>query len=75
MQLAGASLSDALAAGFAAHVLGGACEVLASLHVLLAAAMSAAIAMAEVAAQNVIDLFAGELKDEMTFNLEGLQKP
>jgi D-3-phosphoglycerate dehydrogenase / 2-oxoglutarate reductase len=40
-----------------------------------AAAMSAAIAMAEVAAQNVIDLFAGELKDEMTFNLEGLQKP
>ena len=39
-----------------------------------AAAMSAAIAMAEVAAQNVIDLFAGGLKDEMTFNLKGLRK-
>ena len=39
-----------------------------------AAAMSAAIAMAEVAAQNVVDLFAGDLKDEMTFNLKGLHK-
>lgn len=39
-----------------------------------AAAMSAIIAMAEMAAQNIVDHFDGNLKDEMTFNLSGLRK-
>lgn len=38
-----------------------------------AGAMSAAIAMAEMSAQNVIDTFNGVLRDDCTFNLEALR--
>lgn len=38
-----------------------------------AGAMSAAIAMAEMSAQNVIDQFNGVLRDDCTFNLEALK--
>lgn len=38
-----------------------------------AGAMSAAIAMAEMSAQNVIDTFNGVLREDCTFNLEGLR--
>jgi D-3-phosphoglycerate dehydrogenase len=38
-----------------------------------AGAMSAAIAMAEMSAQNVIDAFNGVLRDDCTFNLEALR--
>lgn len=38
-----------------------------------AAAMSAAIAMAEMSVQNVIDHFNGVLREDCTFNLEGLR--
>ena len=38
-----------------------------------AASTSASIAMAEMSAQNVIDTFNGVLRDDCTFNLEGLK--
>lgn len=38
-----------------------------------AAAMSAAVAMAEMSAQNVIDHFNGVLREDCTFNLDGLR--
>lgn len=38
-----------------------------------AGAMSAAIAMADMSAQNVIDTFNGVLREDCTFNLEGLR--
>ena len=39
-----------------------------------AGAMSAIIGMAEMAAQNVVDQFAGKLRDDCTFNLRDLKR-
>ncbi len=38
-----------------------------------AGAMSAAIAMAEMSARNILDAFAGELREDCTFNLHALR--
>ena len=38
-----------------------------------AGAMSAAIAMAEMSAENILDTFAGKLREDCTFNLDALR--